>query len=76
MATLELFFGFVLLAFGSIFGAFSWYASMSQNLVTSTGTVMLAVLPILVGLQLILAFLSYDINSVPSEALHPNLKSD
>jgi len=76
VATLELFFGFVLLAFGSIFGAFSWYASMSQNLVTSTGTVMLAVLPILVGLQLILAFLSYDINSVPSEALHPNLKSD
>ena len=76
VASLELLFGFVLLAFGTIFGICSWYTSMTQNLITSTGTVMLAVLPILLGLQFILAFLSHDIGSVPSEALHPNLKSD
>lgn len=76
VASLELFLGIALLAFGSIFGATSWYGSMVQGLVTPTGTVMLAVLPILVGLQFILAFLSYDISSVPTEALHPNLNSD
>lgn len=76
VASLQLFFGLVLLVFGVTFGASSWYISMAQNLVTSTGTVMLAVLPILVGLQFILAFLAYDISSVPTEALHPNLSSD
>ena len=35
------------------------------------GTVMLATLPILMGLQLILAFLAYDIANEPDQALYP-----
>ena len=34
---------------------------------------MLAALPILVGMQLVLAFLSYDLQNVPREVLHPRL---
>jgi hypothetical protein len=37
---------------------------------TPAGTVMVAALPILMGAQLILAFLAYDIASVPRRPLH------
>jgi hypothetical protein len=34
---------------------------------------MLAALPIRIGVQLVLAFLSYDMASTPRDALHPRL---
>jgi hypothetical protein len=36
---------------------------------------MLAALPIIVGTQLLLAFLNYDIQSVPRSTLHLRLKT-
>jgi hypothetical protein len=36
---------------------------------------MIAALPIIVGVQLLLAFLSYDIQSVPRSTLHLRLKT-
>lgn len=65
VASLELLAGVALMAFGSTFGAWRWYASGEAGMVTPAGTVMLAVVPVLVGLQLLLAFLAYDIASVP-----------
>ena len=35
---------------------------------------MLAALPLLVGIQLILAFLSYDLQNVPRDVLHKRLE--
>ena len=35
---------------------------------------MLAAMPIIIGTQFLLAFLNYDIQSVPSMALHPRLE--
>ena len=35
---------------------------------------MLAAMPIIIGTQFLLAFLNYDIQSMPSMALHPRLE--
>ncbi len=73
VASLELFFGVVLFSFGLFFGASRWIQSSIEGVETSAGTVMLASLPIILGIQLVLAFLSYDISAVPRRALHPLL---
>lgn len=65
IASLELIFGIILLLFGSIFGILKWQESVIYSTVSSAGTVMLAALPIIIGSQLILAFLGFDINNVP-----------
>jgi hypothetical protein len=57
------------LLFGVVFGARMWYVSIATGVTASSGTVMLAALPTLVGIQLLLAFLSYDVGSVPKYAL-------
>jgi dolichol-phosphate mannosyltransferase len=75
VASIQLFLGLCLLLFGSSFGVLSWYEAASKNILSPVGTVMIAAMSILVGLQFILAFLAYDMNSVPSEPLHPHLNS-
>jgi dolichol-phosphate mannosyltransferase len=73
VASLELVFGTSLFLFGAIFGALEWWKSAAAGVETSAGTVMLAALPVLVGLQFLLAFLGYDIRSTPVRAVHPML---
>ena len=75
-ATLELLFGLPLLGFGVIFGAISWIGQSHQGTLASAGTVMLAALPIIMGLQLILGFVNYDMASVPSIPLQGRLHLD
>ncbi len=70
LASIELPLGALLLLFGSSFGIYHWTYSLDANVVTPAGTVMLAVLPVLMGFQLILAFLSYDIANVPHRPFH------
>ena len=64
-ASLELAAGLGLSAFGASFGLYHWWLSAAQAMTTPTGTVMLAAMPVLVGLQLLLAFLSQDVASAP-----------
>jgi glycosyltransferase involved in cell wall biosynthesis len=73
IASLNLILGFVLLLFGVGFGAIHWIESYEGGMVSSPGTVMLAALPILLGLQMLLSFLSHDVAMVPSTAIHPKL---
>jgi len=73
VASLELVFGILLFAFGSIFGAVRWWNAASAGVEASAGTVMLAALPVLAGLQFLLAFLGHDIRSTPNRAVHPML---
>lgn len=75
LASLELPLGVLLLLFGTGFGGYNWYESAHLNAVTSAGTVMLAALPILMGLQLVLAFLGNDIGSVPRRPRHKALRT-
>jgi len=51
--------------FGTIWGLGKWIASIRTGIVTSTGTVLIAVLPIIIGVQLLTQALSLDINNVP-----------
>ncbi len=69
LASLELVLGLVLLGFGGIFGVLNW----SGDVPATPGTVMLAALPVIVGVQLLLSFVNFDINATPSTALHIRL---
>ena len=71
VASLELVFGIASLLFGVIFGLAHW----GMNSPATAGTVMIAALPIIVGSQLLLAFLNYDIQSTPRTSLYPRLKT-
>jgi glycosyltransferase involved in cell wall biosynthesis len=70
IASVELTLGFMLTLFGGFYGFANWNGETPAT----AGTVMVAALPIMVGLQLLLAFLNFDIQSTPHSALHPRLK--
>lgn len=69
VASLELPLGVLMLLFGSLFGAYQWTLSAIRGVDTPLGTIMVATLPILVGIQLCLAFLSYDVTNVPNRPI-------
>jgi glycosyltransferase involved in cell wall biosynthesis len=73
IASVNLVLGLLLFTFGVLFGAWHWLANASHGVVTSSGTVMLAALPVILGLQLLLSFLGFDIAAVPSQPVHPLL---
>jgi len=62
---LFLFMGLILLAWGVLFGAYHWILSIATDHVATTGTVMLAVLPLILGFQLILQAIVLDIQETP-----------
>lgn len=57
--------GLLLFGWGVIFGAYHWILSVMTNHVATTGTVMLAVLPLILGFQLILQAVVLDIQETP-----------
>ena len=73
VASLELVAGTVLFVAGGGFGAWHWLKALTTNVPTPLGTIMLAVLPILIGMQLLLAFLAYDIATVPMRPISDDL---
>jgi hypothetical protein len=74
LASIELVFGLTLLVFGITFGGYHWYQANELQMNSPTGTVMLSALTTLLGMQLLLGFLAYDIRSVPSECIYRLLK--
>lgn len=75
LASIELPLGILLLIFGLSFGGWNWWLASLGGITTPAGTVMLSALPVLMGLQLVLAFLAYDIASVPRRPRHQRLRS-
>lgn len=69
-ASLELLAALFLLTFGIVFGVWNWWGSAKAGLATPVGTIMIVTVALVSGLQFLLAFLSYDIASVPKRALH------
>lgn len=63
--SIELPIGVALGWFGLIFGLTSFSESLSTGVPATAGTVMFSAVPLILGLQLILAFLNHDIASVP-----------
>jgi glycosyltransferase involved in cell wall biosynthesis len=72
IASVELVAGSLLVLLGTAFGLASWAQSFVSGTTTPAGTVMLAALPIMLGLQLLLAFLAYDIARVPKRPISRN----
>ena len=52
--------GFLMTAFGIFFGGYVWLRSYSTGIVATTGTVMLAVLPFILGIQFMLQGLTME----------------
>lgn len=73
LASIELPLGVSLLMFGACFGGWHWLLAVREGITTPAGTVMLSALPTLMGLQLVLAFLAYDIASLPRRPIHHRL---
>jgi glycosyltransferase involved in cell wall biosynthesis len=72
IASLELPAGILLFVFGVYFGLTRWADAASNGIPATAGTVMLSAVPVILGFQLILAFVSYDINSVPKTPKQDN----
>jgi glycosyltransferase involved in cell wall biosynthesis len=73
LASVELLLGLALVAFGTAIGSYHWIVGPLRSAVATSGTVMLAALPVIVGVQLVLAFLSYDMQSQPRTPLQRRL---
>ena len=73
VASLELLAGPLLFVFGLFFGLEKWAQSVLMGVTASAGTVMLSALPVLVGIQMMLSFLQYDIQATPREPIHGDL---
>lgn len=73
IATLETLAGVALLAVGAGFGAYYLLLRSDAAQAASAGIVMIAALPVILGVQLLLAALNFDVLSVPKDPLHPML---
>jgi dolichol-phosphate mannosyltransferase len=68
--------GALLCLVGVIFGVIHWVQSAATGHPASSGTVMFAALPLIIGIQFLIAFLHYDVSNVPREALSPELSDE
>ena len=76
IASLEWILGPSLMLFGMIFGMINWRASIMLGTSATAGTVMLAALPSIIGLQLLLSALNYDMDARPTMPVHRLLRID
>jgi hypothetical protein len=67
--------GGLLTSGGFVFGLFHWINSMMHDVATPTGTIMLSVLPILLGVQCLFQAISLDVQNRPTKPLHLQLRS-
>lgn len=65
IASINVLAGLPMLAFGVLFGGLSWVYSLETKVPATAGTVMLAVLPIILGFQMLVSFLAFDIANEP-----------
>lgn len=65
-----------LMLFGVVFGGVEWWRSVITGVPATTGSVMVAMLPIILGFQLFLSFLGYDISNVPTLPLQRSALAD
>lgn len=74
IASLELVAGIGLLGFGTVFGLYHWMQSASADVATPVGTIMIATVAWISGLQFLLAFVGFDIANAPRQPLHGSIK--
>ncbi len=69
LASIEAPLGLAALLFGVIFGGVHWMNAFRGAPYASAGTVMVAALPIIVGVQMLLSAINYDVQNVPTTPL-------
>ena len=67
--SLQLFLGVVATLGGVSYGVMRWIRSIESGVQATSGEVMLAALPLLVGVQLLLGALNFDVQNIPREPL-------
>jgi len=72
-ASFELPLGFFLTLFGFVTAIVTWLDSFHRDTPAPAGTVMISALPLIVGIQLLLAFINSDVESEPRFPRHINL---
>lgn len=70
MGTIQLLSSFILMGGGTTFGIYEWIKNARLGIETTSGTVMIAALPILLGFNLLLGAINYDITSIPRTVIH------
>jgi dolichol-phosphate mannosyltransferase len=72
-ASLYILLSLTLLTTGALIGGFFWWRSAMYGLAATSGQVMFAALPVILGVQFTIAFVQYDAENTPSSAIHPLL---
>jgi hypothetical protein len=65
IGSIYMIFSFIFLFCGLTFGGYNWYKYSSQDLLTPLGTIMISTLLIILGFQLLLQFIQFDILNTP-----------
>lgn len=65
IGSIYLIFGKLLFGFGLLFGSINWYQYSSIHTPAPTGTIMIATISLILGFQLFLQFIQYDILKAP-----------
>jgi hypothetical protein len=68
-ASLALILGNIFVIFGFIWGIIHWVESQKTGIPATTGTVLIAVLPIILGMQLLLQAISQDMADIPEKPI-------
>lgn len=76
VASIELLGGILMTTFGVIYGMLGWYNSIANDVIASSGTVMLSALPVILGVQFILGFTQADIEREPKNSITMLFKKD
>jgi glycosyltransferase involved in cell wall biosynthesis len=63
--------GLALASFGAAFGSFHWIRNATRGVATPTGTVILAAVPFILGVQLLLQAVVLDIQNTPRSSQPP-----
>jgi len=74
LASLELIFSIPLILFSICYGSWHWIEGNISGSPAAPGIVMAAALPLIIGVQLFLSWLNYDVANQPTQPIHPFLK--
>lgn len=70
IGSFQLLMALFLITVGSVFGLIHWFLGLTSNSLASSGTVMLAALPIILGFQSLLSAINYDVSNIPQHPIH------
>jgi dolichol-phosphate mannosyltransferase len=74
VASLEIIVAVLGISFGVTYGSLQWFEALSTGIPAASGTVMLAALPVIIGVQSLFAFINHDVRAVPKTPLQVRLQ--